>query len=81
MLSIYEVSNLYRGRCYYSWRGGSRKILVKLSICLVYKELITLRAGITTPLRVSTNSPLRAGTTIIASEVVAKESYLRLGYA
>jgi hypothetical protein len=64
MLSIYEVSYLYRGRCYYSWRGGSQKILVKLSICLVYREVITLGAG----------------AAIIAGGVVAREFYLRLAY-
>ena len=64
MLSICEVSYLYRGRCYYSWRGSSRKILVKLSICLVYREVITSGAG----------------AAIIASGVVARESYLRLAY-
>ena len=65
ILSIYEVSYLYRGRCYYSWRGGSQKILVKLSIYLVYREVITLGVG----------------AAIIASRVVARESYLRLVYA
>jgi hypothetical protein len=65
MLSICEVSYLYRGRCFYGWRGGSQKILVKLSICLVYREVITLGAG----------------AAIMASGVVARESYLRLVYA
>jgi hypothetical protein len=63
MLSIYEVSYLYRGRCYYSWRGGSQKILVKLSICLIYRELITLGAGTTTPLGAGTITSLGEGTT------------------
>jgi hypothetical protein len=67
MLSICEVSYLYRGRYYYGWhgwRGGSRKILVKLSICLAYEEVITSGAG----------------AAIIAGGVVARESYLRLVY-
>jgi hypothetical protein len=67
ILSIYKVSYLYRGRCYYgwySWRGSSWKILVKLSICLVYREVITLGAG----------------AAIMAGGVVARESYLRLVY-
>ena len=67
MLSICEVSYLYRGRCYYGWhgwRGGSRKILVKLSICLVYREVITLGVG----------------AAIIANKVIAREFYLRLIY-
>jgi hypothetical protein len=65
MLSIWEVSYLYRGRCYYGWRGGSRKILVKISICLVYGELITSGAG----------------TATMAGGVEGRESYLRLAYA
>jgi hypothetical protein len=65
MLSICEVSYLYRGRCYYGWRGGSRKILVKLSICLAYREVITSGVGVA----------------IMAGGVVARESYLRLVYA
>jgi hypothetical protein len=41
-----------------------QRILLKVNICLVYKELITLRVG----------------TTTIASGVIIRESYLRLRY-
>ena len=79
MLSICEVSYLYRGRCYYGWygwRGGSRKILVKLSIYLIYRELITLGIGAATSLKAGNTTPLGAGAATTASREVTRESYI-----
>jgi hypothetical protein len=60
-------------RCHYGWWGSSHRILLKVSICLVYGELITLGTG--------TATSLGAGVATTASGVVARESYLRLAYA
>jgi hypothetical protein len=32
-------------RCHYGWWGGSQRILLKVSICLTYGELITSGTG------------------------------------
>jgi hypothetical protein len=96
MPSIWRAYYLRSRHCYYGWRGGSQRILLKVSICLVYGELITSGAGTITSLGEGTTTPLGAGTATslgvgtatplgagaaTASGVVAREPYLRLTYA
>jgi hypothetical protein len=68
MPSIWRAHYLMSRRCHYGWWGSSHRILLKISICLIYRELITSGTGNTTS--------LGAGAATTASRVVAREFYL-----